>query len=150
LARVTGFRDAHHHALIMRRIPAADLWQGDREGCPGKTQCDTENLNSADAAQSGLPDIGNRTKDDQLSPDRGAPCTDFIGEGAQGDTEQCPGQNWRGDQRELCFNRQSQITGDIDDQRTQRYPDHEAEIEIKEASQKCRPVTGLFKITKIH
>ncbi|MEH2587841.1 hypothetical protein [Bradyrhizobium sp. AZCC 1721] len=58
-----------------------------------------------------------------------------IGEYAHRHAQQSAGQNRDGDERELLVDGQVHVMHDVDDQRTERDPSHEAYVEIEKGGE---------------
>ena len=85
-----------------------------------------------------------------LRQDAGALGADQIGEDAHRHPQQRAGQNRDRDQRELLVDREVHVARDVDDQRAERDPRHEADVEIEKGSQQRRPMTCLLEFSELH
>ena len=73
-----------------------------------------------------------------------------IGEDAHRHPQQRAGQNRDRDKRELLVDGEVHVAHDVDDQRTERDPGHEADVEIEERGQQRRPVACFLEFSKLH
>ena len=73
-----------------------------------------------------------------------------IGEDAHRNPQQRAGQNRDGDKRELLVDGKVHVLHDVDDQRTERDPSHEAYVEIEEGGEQRGPVASLLEFSKLH
>ncbi|MGY4419696.1 hypothetical protein ACVWY2_002121 [Bradyrhizobium sp. JR6.1] len=145
-AHIAGTGDPHDHALILRRIPAAGLGQGDRERGAADAERKPEQLDRELAGQPEMPDRCGRNDHDELGDDAGALGADDVGENAHRHAQQRPGENGNGDQGELLVHGQVHVARDVDDQRSERDPRHETDVEIQERGEQGRPVTCLLEL----
>jgi len=68
-AHISRARDAHHHALILWRIPAARLRQGDGEGRTADAERQAEDLDRELAVEPEPPHPRRRRGDNELRDD---------------------------------------------------------------------------------
>ena len=74
----------------------------------------------------------------------------MIGEDAHRHPQQRAGQHRDRDQRELLVDREVHVARDVDDQRAERDPGHETDVEVEERGQQCRPMTCLLEFSELH
>ena len=149
-AHVARARDAHHDALILRRVPAARLRQRDGERCATDAERETENLDRKLAVEPVAPHPGGGRGHDDLRDHAGSLGADDIGEDTHRHAQQRAGQNRNRHQRELLADREVHVVRDVDHQRAQRDPGHETDVEVQERGQQRRPMTCLPEFSKLH
>ncbi len=149
-AHVAGTGDSHNHALILWRIPAARLRQGDGEGRTADAEHQAEDHDRELAVEPELPHPGRRRGDDELRDDAGPLGADDIREDAHRNPQQGASQNWNGNERELLADSEIHVVRDVDDQRTERDPGHETDVKIQERGEQRRPMACFLKLSKLH
>ena len=148
-AHVARAGDTHHDALILRRVPPARLGQRDGEGCAADAEHQAEDLNRKLAVEPVPPHPGVAavTMSCAIIPVRLAPM--ISASTPIGTRSSAPART--GMATKVNFSLTAiHVVRDVDHQRAERDPGHEADVEIQERGQQCRPMASFLEFSKLH
>ncbi len=140
---MAGAGDPERGPLVFRRVPARGQRQGHREGGAGHAQHHAQQQDVGEAVHAEYPGQAQACQDEDLGDDPGGAGPQVIDQDAHDHAKHGACEGRHRDHQPLLGGVEVQVGGDLDRERAEQHPDHEAQVEVEEGREQGGRMPGL-------